>query len=190
MSLISWEQNNKTNKYEFSLISRTCRECPCREAVGVRVIVGRLQGEQRGPQDLSRTVLSLVVPHQHLHRHLFRCRGRRHQVGGHLAAFCLIPAVLEPDLDLSLCELQGGRQVRPLRPGQVPLVVEAALQLEDLRMREGGPGALLALLGLVQALVIQRAGVWERGTRRCSVRVSPCVCLFVCLFGSFRAAAF
>lgn len=165
------------NKYEFSLISRTCRECPCREAIGVWVIVGRLQGEQRGPQDLSRAVLSLVVPHQNFHRHLFRCRGRRHQVGGHLAAFRLVSAILEPDLDLSLCELQGGRQVRPLRPGQVPLVVEAALQLEDLRMREGGPGALFALLGLVQALLIQGAGVWERDTRRCSMQVSSCICL-------------
>lgn len=144
---------------KFSLIPRTCRECPCRKAVGVGIIVGRLQGEQRGPQDLSRAVLSLVVPHQNFHRHLLGCRGRRHQVGGHLTAFRLVPAVLEPDLDLSLCELQGGRQVRPLRPGQVPLVVEAALQLEYLRMGEGGPGALFPLFGLVQALIVQGAGV-------------------------------
>lgn len=48
---------------EFSLIARTRRECPRREAVRVWVIVRRLQGEQRGSQELSRAVLSLVVPH-------------------------------------------------------------------------------------------------------------------------------
>lgn len=157
---------------EFSLIARARRQCPCREAVSVRIIVGGLQGEQRGPQDLSRAVLSLVVPHQNFHCHFLSRRGRRHQVGGHLPAFRFVAAVLEPDLDLSLCELQGGRQVRPLRPGKVPLVVEAALQLEDLRVREGGPGALLPLFGLVQALLIQVAGVWEKQeTHRRSTRV-------------------
>jgi len=144
---------------EFSLIPRTRGQCPCREAVSVRVIVGRLQGEQWGPQDLPRAVLSLVVPHQNFHRHFLSRRCRRHQIGGHLSAFRLVPAVLEPDLDLCLCELQRGRQVRPLRPGEVPLVVEAALQLEDLGVGESGSRALFPLLRLVQTLLVLVAGV-------------------------------
>ncbi|TNN73071.1 hypothetical protein EYF80_016741 [Liparis tanakae] len=57
--------------------------------------------------------------------------------------------------------VSGGRQVRPLRAGQVPLVVEASLQLEDLRVREGGSGALFPLFGLVQSLLIQAADSWS-----------------------------
>lgn len=56
----------------------------------------------------------------------------------------LVPAVLEPDLDLRLGELQRGGQPGSLRAAQVALQVEGGLQLEDLTPAEHGAGFLLA----------------------------------------------
>lgn len=53
-------------------------------------------------------------------------------------ALPLGPAVLEPDLHLDLGELQGVRDLRPLRQGQVLLGMELLLELEQLLAREGG----------------------------------------------------
>lgn len=87
-------------------------------------------------------VLLLTVPHQHFNRHFLRWTAR-HQLGRHLAPFGFISPVLEPDFNLGLGELQCSGQIGALGPGQVPLRVEAALQLVYLRVREGRPGALL-----------------------------------------------
>ena len=54
--------------------------------------------------------------------------------------FALVAAVLEPDLHLVRGEFEGGRQVLALRGGQVALLLEAPLQLEDLRLGEEHPG--------------------------------------------------
>lgn len=55
----------------------------------------------------------------------------------------LVPAVLEPDLDLRLSELQRGGQPGSLRAAQVAFQVEGGLQLEDLTPAEHGAGFLL-----------------------------------------------
>lgn len=55
--------------------------------------------------------------------------------------FALVATVLEPDLHLVRGEFKGGRQVLALRGGQVALLLEASLQLEDLRLREEHPGS-------------------------------------------------
>ncbi len=55
--------------------------------------------------------------------------------------FALVAAVLEPDLYLVRGEFEGGRQVLALGGGQVALLLEAPLQLEDLRLGEEHPGS-------------------------------------------------
>lgn len=55
----------------------------------------------------------------------------------------LVPAVLEPDLDLRLGELQRGGQPGSLRAAQVAFQVEGGLQLVDLTPAEHGAGFLL-----------------------------------------------
>ena len=51
----------------------------------------------------------------------------------------LHPAVLEPDLDLGLVELQSSGDLDPTSPGQVLVEVELLLQLRQLLRREVGP---------------------------------------------------
>lgn len=63
--------------------------------------------------------------------------------GRHLTPFGFISPVLEPDFHLGLGEFQSPRQIGPLRTRKVPLRVKAALQLVNLCVREGRPGALL-----------------------------------------------
>lgn len=53
-----------------------------------------------------------------------------------------IPPVLEPDFDLSLCQVERRCQPRSLRAAQVPLHVEGGLQLKHLTAAEHGPGLL------------------------------------------------
>jgi hypothetical protein len=61
-----------------------------------------------------------------------------------LFAFRLVATVLKPNLDLSLAQLQHGRQFASFRTAQILLALEASLQFEHLSMRERGPSALLA----------------------------------------------
>jgi len=101
------------------------------EVAEVPHTVGRVVGGGVGRQ------ARLPVPHQHRHRHP---PGRRQ--GHHLQALvlplplALVPPVLEPDLHLGRGELEGPGQVVSLRGRQVPLLLEAALQLVHLRLRE------------------------------------------------------
>ncbi len=67
-----------------------------------------------------------------------------------LQPLCLGPAVLEPDLDLRLAQLQLIGEVCPLRDGQVLLLL--VLVLEGLQLLGGERCALLAV-GLVLAKV-------------------------------------
>lgn len=62
------------------------------------------------------------------------------------------PAVLEPDLDLCLCQGEGGREFRPLSDGEVLLLLELPLQGQELR---GGERCARLSVGLV---LPQRAG--------------------------------
>jgi hypothetical protein len=55
----------------------------------------------------------------------------------------LHPPVLEPDLDLSLVELQGGRDLDPPRPRQVFVEVELFLQLGQLFGGKIGPARVV-----------------------------------------------
>jgi len=139
-----------------SLVPRA--QAPRGETVRVRVIVGR---EQRRSQEFSGAVLSPVVPDQHFHGHFLRRGRRRQKIRGHLTPLGLVASVLEPDLDLRLGELEGGREVRALRPGEIALVIEAPLELEHLRVRKRGARTLLPLLGLIDALLLRRVTVWR-----------------------------
>lgn len=65
-----------------------------------------------------------------------------------------IPPVLEPDLDLSLCQVQGRSQPRSLRAAQVPFHVEGRLQLKHLTAAEHGPGLLLPVGARVRGRVL------------------------------------
>lgn len=110
--------------------------------VGV-VLVGPVQWHShRDVHSTGVEALLLAVPHQHLDCHFLR-RAARRQLGGHLAPLGFVPPVLEPDFDLRLAEFQSRGQVGALGPREVPLRVEAALQLVDLCVREGRSGALL-----------------------------------------------
>jgi len=132
---------------------------PGGEAVRVRVVIG----EQRRAQHFTGAVLPPVVTDQHLHGHFLHRRGRGQQLGGHLASLGFVASVLEPDLDLRLGEFERGGEVRALRSRQIALMIEAPLELEHLRVRERGAGALLPLLGLLAARVLlARVTVWKR----------------------------
>lgn len=78
---------------------------------------------------------------------------RRLQLGSQLS-LPLVPPVLEPDLDLGLCQVQGRRQPRPLRARQVPLHVERRLQLEHLTPGEHRPRLLLPLVQEPSVLLV------------------------------------
>lgn len=86
--------------------------------------------------------LCLTVPHQHCYCYFLRWVARR-QLDRHPPPFAFISAVLEPDFHLGLCEFKSFCQVGPFGTREVPLCAEAALQLVDLCVREGRPGALL-----------------------------------------------
>lgn len=81
-------------------------------------------------------------------------------VGSHLDFFQLGlleplgfgPAVLEPDLDLGLCQDEGGGEFRPLGDGEVLLLPELPLQGQELR---GGERRARLSVGFV---LPQRAG--------------------------------
>lgn len=97
----------------------------------------------------------------------------RLQLRGQLP-FPLIPPVLEPDLHLSLRQVQGGGQAGPLRAAQVALDVEGGLELENL-----APGEHRARLLLPAGLSL----------RVQLVGLSPPVILLIGLFlGLFRVA--
>lgn len=51
--------------------------------------------------------------------------------------------VLEPDLDVSLGEAQGQRQLHAPRPRDVTVEQELLLELQQLRARVGGPRAFV-----------------------------------------------
>lgn len=100
----------------------------------------------RGRVALRAAQTRLPVAHQHRHGDAPR-RRRRVQLARRLQGLvlplplALVAAVLEPDLHLVGGELEGGGQVLALGGGQVALLLEAPLQLEDLRLREEHPGS-------------------------------------------------
>ena len=69
------------------------------------------------------------------------------QVRGELLPLGLIASVLEPYFHLGLRELEVLGQVSPFGGRQILLMAELPLQLNDLSVREGSPGALLRLFG-------------------------------------------
>lgn len=89
-----------------------------------------------------RRVGRLVVQYWHPHQTLGRVgHVGRLQFGGQLP-FPLVPAVLKPDFDLGLGQVEAGRQAGPFGRRQVPLHVERRLQLEHLRSGEHRSGFL------------------------------------------------
>lgn len=80
--------------------------------------------------------------------------GREQRLGGQLyllqlgllQSLGLGPAVLKPDLDLGLCEVQGAGELGSLRDGQVLFLTELPLQGEELGGGEGGPGFPVVLV--------------------------------------------
>ena len=64
-----------------------------------------------------------------------------------LALLLLHPSVLEPDLHLSLVELQAGGDLHAPCPGQVLVEVELLLQLRELLGGEVGADDVLHLAG-------------------------------------------
>ena len=145
----------------------------------IAVRVGSVRS--RGAEALRTAQARLPVPDQHRHGDA-PGRGRvvlpRRLQGLVLPlSFALVAAVLEPDLHLVRGELQGGGQVLPLRRGQVALLLEAPLQLEDLRLGEEHPGSPPAPLLLHRPLGVslpalrrllpghQPAALWAGGER-------------------------
>lgn len=64
---------------------------------------------------------------------------------GHLQAFVLtlalafVSSILKPDFDLGGREFQSVRQMFSLGSGEIALLLEASLQLENLRLGEKNP---------------------------------------------------
>lgn len=56
------------------------------------------------------------------------------------------PSVLEPDFDLGLSEVEGGREFRPLRYGQVLFLPKLPLQGQELGGGERRPGLPVGLV--------------------------------------------
>lgn len=116
--------------------------CICRISV-ITVRVGSIWSSSGVALRTAQTRLAITDQH----RHGDTPRWRRVVLSRHLQRlvlplpFALVAAVLEPDLHLVRGEFEGGRQVLPLRGGQVALLLEASLQLEDLRLREQHPGS-------------------------------------------------
>lgn len=84
----------------------------------------------------------LPVADQDRHGYPARRRDAAHQLQALVLPLplALVAAVLEPDLHLGGGELQHVGQVVPLRGREVFLLLEAALQLVDLRLREKHAG--------------------------------------------------
>jgi len=77
----------------------------------------------------------VVVVRRRQRRVLRRLRRMGDLCGGVRQAVVLLPlhpAVLEPDLDLALCEAELVRHLDAAAPRQVPVVVELLLQFEGL----------------------------------------------------------
>jgi len=83
-------------------------------------------------------------------------------------AFPLHPAVLEPDLDLSLGETERVRYLDAAAPGQVAVEVELFLELERLVARVGRPSSLRVVVGA------RRQRRRRRLTRSATGRVRRC----------------
>lgn len=118
--------------------------CICRWVSVITVRVGSVRGSSRGVA-LRTAQTRLPISDQHRYgdapgrgRVVLPRRLQRFVLPLPLA---LVAAVLEPDLHLVRGEFEGGRQVLPLRGGQVALLLEAPLQLEDLRLGEEHPGS-------------------------------------------------
>lgn len=118
----------------------------------IAVRIGSVRSSSRGGIALRSSQTWLPIPNQHRHGHAPRRRRmmlpRRFQRLVLPLPFALVAAVLKPDLHLVRSEFEGGRQVLSLRGGQVALLLEAPLQLEDLRLGEkhsGSPPAPLLL---------------------------------------------
>lgn len=64
----------------------------------------------------------------------FLGRQRRHHLHRHLFSLRLIATVLKPNLHLLFGEFESAGEVGSLGAGQVALVAEPTLELEDLRV--------------------------------------------------------
>lgn len=112
---------------------------------GQRVTEGRHgRGKRVSAQaEAQRRASAVVIQDRYPDNPLAGLRsGRRLQVGRQLP-LPFIPPVLEPDFDLSLREMQRGRQAGSLRAAQVTLHVERGLELEHLAAAEHCPSLLL-----------------------------------------------
>lgn len=65
---------------------------------------------------------------------------------GLLESFGFGSAVLEPDFDLGLCEVEGAGELSPFCYGEVLLLAEFALQGQQLRRGEGSSGLAVGLV--------------------------------------------
>lgn len=111
-------------------------------AVGVGSVWSSCSG---GSVALSSPQTRLPIPDEHRHSD---APGRgRVVLSGRLQRLvlplplALVAAVLEPDLHLVGGEFEGGGQVLAFWGGEVALLLEAALQLEDLSLGEENPGS-------------------------------------------------
>lgn len=94
------------------------------------VLVGVVHWQPYWDAHSHRMLKCLIIPHQHPY-----CFPRwDSELVYDLPSFGFIPAVLEPDFYLSLCEFQGFRQIGSFGAGEILLSMKAALQLEDLRI--------------------------------------------------------
>ncbi len=73
-----------------------------------------------------------------------------------LQALRLGPAVLEPDLDLRLGQLERGGELRALRDGEVLLLTELLLERGQLLLREWSPRLAIGLV-LAEGADLDRA---------------------------------
>jgi len=67
---------------------------------------------------------------------------RRHHPDALLILFILHPAVLEPDFDLSLCEVEQVGHLHPPGSAEVPVKVELLFELHKLGASVSCPGPL------------------------------------------------
>lgn len=102
-----------------------------------RVHHGQRHRQQAPPQQAALLVQGRQLPR----RHGLCCLGEITRGSVYLCgdlSFQFIPAVLKPDLDLRLRELQRAGEAGAFRAAQVPLHVEGRLQLEDLSLGKDG----------------------------------------------------
>ena len=123
---------------------------------------GQRHGQQASPQEVGLFVHGRQLPHHHCFVVRKISAGPPLHVGGDLT-FQLIPAVLEPDLHLSFCQLEGAGEAGSLRAAQIAFHVKGRLQLEDLSLGEDGARLLLCdylavLVGAAAVLLEERGG--------------------------------